>query len=112
MRERKTMSENENERDEAAGAGGAPGAAAKPSRRRKTRIGVVVSDKANKTVTVKVERRFAHPLYGKGVARTKKFHAHDENNEYRVGDTVRIVETRPLSKLKRWRVVERVERQA
>jgi small subunit ribosomal protein S17 len=112
MRERKTMSENENERDEAAGAGGAPGAAAKPSRRRKTRIGVVVSDKANKTVTVKVERRFAHPLYGKGVTRTKKFHAHDENNEYRVGDTVRIVETRPLSKLKRWRVVERVERQA
>jgi small subunit ribosomal protein S17 len=115
MRERKTMSENENELDEAAeaaGAGGAPSAAAKPSRRRKTRIGVVVSDKANKTVTVKVERRFAHPLYGKGVARTKKFHAHDENNEYRVGDTVRIVETRPLSKLKRWRVVERVERQA
>ena len=78
--------------------------------RRKTRIGVVVSDKADKTVTVQVERRFAHPLYGKQVAKTKKCQAHDEHNEYRVGDTVRMVETRPLSKTKRWRVAELIER--
>jgi small subunit ribosomal protein S17 len=78
--------------------------------RRKTRIGVVVSDKADKTVTVQVERRFAHPLYGKQVRKTKKYQAHDENNEYRVGDTVRMVETRPLSKTKRWRVAELIER--
>ena len=78
--------------------------------RRKTRIGTVVSDKMNKTVVVVVERRYAHPLYGKQVTRTKKYHAHDENNEYRPGDIVRIVETRPLSKLKRWRVVEAIER--
>jgi small subunit ribosomal protein S17 len=77
---------------------------------RKTRIGVVVSDKADKTVTVRVERRFSHPLYGKQVAKTKKYHAHDEENQYRVGDTVRIVETRPLSKTKRWRVAELIER--
>ena len=80
--------------------------------RRKTRTGVVVSDAMNKTVIVNIERRFAHPLYGKGMKRTKKYHAHDENNEYQVGDTVRIVETRPLSKTKRWRVVELIERQA
>ena len=78
--------------------------------RRKTRIGVVVSDRADKTVTVQVERRFAHPLYGKQVAKTKKYQAHDEHNEYRVGDTVRMVETRPLSKTKRWRVAELIER--
>jgi small subunit ribosomal protein S17 len=78
--------------------------------RRKTRVGTVVSDKMNKTVVVLVERRLAHPLYGKQVTRSKKYHAHDENNEYRIGDIVRIVETRPLSKLKRWRVVEVVER--
>jgi small subunit ribosomal protein S17 len=78
--------------------------------RRKTRTGTVVSDKMNKTVVVLVERRLAHPLYGKQVTRSKKYHAHDENNEYRIGDTVRIVETRPLSKLKRWRVVEVLER--
>jgi small subunit ribosomal protein S17 len=78
--------------------------------RRKTRTGVVVSDAMNKTVTVNIERRFAHPLYGKGMKRTKRYHAHDENNEYQVGDTVRIVETRPLSKTKRWRVVELIER--
>jgi small subunit ribosomal protein S17 len=77
---------------------------------RKGRIGVVVSDKADKTVTVKVERRFSHPLYGKQVAKTKKYHAHDEENQFRVGDTVRIVETRPLSKMKRWRVAELIER--
>lgn len=78
--------------------------------RRKTRIGIVVSDKMDKTVVVAVERRYAHPLYGKQVTRTKKYHAHDETNQYNVGDTVRIMETRPLSKLKRWRVVEALER--
>ncbi|MFO8174370.1 MAG: 30S ribosomal protein S17 [Gemmatimonadota bacterium] len=77
---------------------------------RKTRIGVVVSDKTEKTVTVQVERRFAHPLYGKQVGKTKKYHAHDENNEFLVGDKVRIIETRPLSKMKRWRVAELIER--
>ena len=77
---------------------------------RKTRIGVIVSDSADKTVTVQVERRFAHPLYGKQVAKTKKYLAHDEHNEFRVGDTVRMVETRPLSKKKRWRVAELIER--
>ena len=77
---------------------------------RKTRTGVVVSDKADKTVTVQVSRRFAHPLYGKQVAKTKRYHAHDEENQYLIGDTVRIVETRPLSKMKRWRVVELIER--
>ena len=80
--------------------------------RRKTRTGVVVGDRADKTVTVVVERRFAHPLYGKQVKRTRKYHAHDEANEYRVGDTVSITETRPLSKTKRWRVVELIERPA
>ncbi len=78
--------------------------------RRKSRIGVVVSDKADKTVTVQVERRFSHPLYGKQVAKTKKVHAHDQDNEYHVGDKVRIVETRPLSRTKRWRVAELIER--
>jgi small subunit ribosomal protein S17 len=77
---------------------------------RKTRVGTVVSDKMNKTVVVAVERRYAHPLYGKQVTRTKKYHAHDENDEYHTGDVVRIMETRPLSKLKRWRVVEAIER--
>ena len=78
--------------------------------RRKTRVGTVVSDKMDKTVVVAVERRYAHPLYGKQVTRTKKYHAHDENNAYSIGDVVRIVETRPLSKLKRWRVIEVIER--
>ncbi len=78
--------------------------------RRKIRVGVVASDKSDKTVTVVVERRFPHPLYGKGVSWTKKYHAHDENNEYKAGDVVRIMETRPLSKTKRWRVVELIER--
>lgn len=77
---------------------------------RKVRIGTVVSEAMDKTVVVMVERRYAHPLYGKQVTRTKKYHAHDENNEYHVGDTVRIMETRPLSKLKRWRVVDALER--
>jgi small subunit ribosomal protein S17 len=79
-------------------------------RNRKTRRGTVVSDKGDKTVVVLVERRFAHPLYGKSVTRSKKYHAHDESNEFRVGDVVRIQETRPLSKLKRWRVVELMDR--
>ena len=78
--------------------------------RRKVRVGTVVSDKMNKTVVVAVERRVQHPLYGKPVVRTKRYHAHDEENTARVGDTVRIMETRPLSKLKRWRIMEIVER--
>ncbi|MSR21706.1 MAG: 30S ribosomal protein S17 [Gemmatimonadetes bacterium] len=78
--------------------------------KRKVRVGVVVSDKPDKTVIVTIERRLAHPLYGKGVAQTKRYYAHDEKNEYKVGDTVRITETRPLSKLKRWRVIGLVER--
>ena len=80
--------------------------------RRKVRTGVVVGDRADKTVTVLVERRLAHPLYGKQIKRSKKYHAHDEENECRVGDTVSIMETRPLSKTKRWRVVELLERPA
>jgi small subunit ribosomal protein S17 len=68
--------------------------------------GVVVSDKQNKTIVVKVERRFTHPLLKKTVRRSKNFHAHDENNGAKVGDTVIIEETRPISKLKRWVVVE------
>lgn len=80
--------------------------------RRKVRQGVVVSDKQDKTVTVLVERRFPHPLYGKAQTRTKKYHAHDEKNEYQLGDVVRIQETRPLSKTKRWRVLELLERPA
>ncbi|MFW6206896.1 MAG: 30S ribosomal protein S17 [Gemmatimonadota bacterium] len=82
----------------------------RPRSRRKVRQGVVVSDAGDKTVVVRVERQFAHPLYGKQVVRSKKYHAHDENNEYRVGDVVRLRETRPMSKLKRWRVAELVER--
>lgn len=78
--------------------------------RRKVRVGVVTSDSMDKTVTVTVERQFPHPLYGKAVKRSKRYHAHDENNEYRVGDTVRITETRPLSKTKRWRVLELMSR--
>jgi small subunit ribosomal protein S17 len=78
--------------------------------RRKTRVGVVTGDKSEKTVTVVVERRVAHAFYGKQQTKTKKYHAHDEKNEYKVGDVVRIVETRPLSKTKRWRVVELIER--
>ncbi len=85
-------------------------AAAEGRGRRKTRVGTVVSDKMDKTVVVRVERRYAHPLYGKQVTRSKKYHAHDEANEYHTGDVVKITETRPLSKLKRWRVSELVER--
>ena len=68
--------------------------------------GVVVSDKQNKTIVVKVERRFTHPLFQKTVRRTKNYHAHDENGAFKVGDTVTIEETAAISKLKRWRVVE------
>ena len=78
---------------------------------RKTRIGKVVSDKMDKTVVVAVERLVQHPLYKKAVKKTVKFKAHDENNESHIGDTVEIMETRPLSKDKRWRVVEILERQ-
>lgn len=74
------------------------------------KTGVVVSDKANKTVSVKVERRFAHPLYGKVVTRSHKYAAHDENNEYRIGDRVEIVAVRPISKNKRWKVLRLIER--
>jgi small subunit ribosomal protein S17 len=77
---------------------------------RKTRVGLVVSDKMDKTVVVAIERRMAHPVYGKMMTRTKKLKAHDEENSAKAGDTVRIMETRPLSKDKRWRVVEIVER--
>ncbi|MFN2420729.1 MAG: 30S ribosomal protein S17 [Gemmatimonadota bacterium] len=78
--------------------------------RRKVRRGRVVSDKMSKTVVVAVERLVEHPLYGKRVKRTQKFHAHDENNEAQVGDLVEIRETRPLSKMKRWRIARIVER--
>jgi small subunit ribosomal protein S17 len=77
---------------------------------RKTRTGLVVSDKMQKTVVVAIERRMPHPVYGKMMTRTKRLKAHDEENSAKEGDTVRIMETRPLSKDKRWRVVEIVER--
>ena len=77
---------------------------------RKTRTGVVTSNKMAKTITVAVERKVKHPIYGKFVKKTTKFHAQDEKNECTVGDTVRIMETRPLSKTKRWRLVEVVEK--
>ena len=77
---------------------------------RKTRTGRVVSDKMQKTVVVAIERRVPHPVYGKMVTRTKKVKAHDEENSAKTGDLVRIAETRPLSKDKRWRLIEIVER--
>ncbi|NLT39263.1 MAG: 30S ribosomal protein S17 [Clostridiales bacterium] len=77
---------------------------------RKTRVGTVVSDKMDKTVVVAIEDRVAHPLYKKIVKRTYKLKAHDENNACHVGDTIRVMETRPLSKDKRWRVVEIVRK--
>lgn len=77
---------------------------------RKVRVGTVISDKMDKTVVVAVERLMAHPRYGRRVRRTKTFKAHNEGNEAKVGDRVRVMETRPLSKEKRWRVVEIVER--
>lgn len=78
--------------------------------RRKVRVGTVVSDRMDKTVVVAVERIMRHPLYGKTVKRTKKFHAHDENNECQVGDVVEIMETRPLSRTKRWRVARVIQK--
>lgn len=77
---------------------------------RKERIGVVTSNKMEKTITVAVKWKEKHPIYGKFVNKTKKYHAHDEKNECNIGDTVRLRETRPLSKLKRWRLVEIIER--
>ena len=77
---------------------------------RKTRVGVVSSNKMDKTITVNVERKIKHPLYGKFLKKTTKFHAHDEKNECSIGDTVKIMEARPMSKTKRWRLVEVVEK--
>ena len=77
---------------------------------RKTRQGVVISNKMDKTIVIAAKFKEKHPIYGKFVAKTKKYHAHDENNEANVGDTVMIMETRPLSKTKRWRLVQIVEK--
>ena len=77
---------------------------------RKERIGQVVSNKMDKSITVAVQRKVKHPIYGKFIGKTTKFTAHDEKNECTIGDTVRIMETRPLSKNKRWRLVEIIER--
>ena len=76
---------------------------------RRILVGTVVSDKTDKTVTVLVERKVKHPLYGKIIRRSKKYHAHDEGNEFKPGDTVRIEETRPISKTKTWKVIDRVQ---
>jgi len=78
--------------------------------KRKSLVGVVVSDKMDKTVVVKVDRRVPHPLYGKHIIKSKKYHAHDEKNECRIGDLVEIRETRPLSKTKRWVVTKIIKR--
>ena len=77
---------------------------------RKTRVGKVVSDKMDKTIVVAIQTSYKHPLYGKTMKRTFKLKAHDENNECQIGDTVKVMETRPLSKDKRWRLVEIIER--
>ena len=77
---------------------------------RKTRVGMVVSDKMDKTIVVAIEDNVKHPVYGKIIKRTLKVHAHDENNECGIGDKVEIMETRPLSKTKRWRIVEIIEK--
>ena len=77
---------------------------------RKTRVGVVVSDKMDKTVVIKIRTRVRHPLYGKIINQTSKLKVHDENNECGVGDTIRVMETRPLSHDKRWRLVEIIEK--
>ncbi len=84
--------------------------AMEPRNLRKTRIGVVTSNKMTKTITVTVERKVKHPIYGKFVKKTTSFHVHDEKNEASIGDVVRIMETRPLSKTKRWRLVEIIEK--
>ena len=77
---------------------------------RKTKAGVVTRNKGDKSITVKGERKVKHPLYGKFVKKSTKFHAHDEKNECSIGDTVKIMETRPISKTKRWRLVEVIEK--
>ena len=77
---------------------------------RKERIGVVSSNKGDKTITVDIKWKEKHPIYGKFVNKTKKYHAHDEKNECQIGDKVRLMETRPLSKTKRWRLVEIIEK--
>lgn len=77
---------------------------------RKIRTGVVTSNKMTKTITVAVERKVKHPIYGKFVKKTTRFHAHDDKNECSIGDTVRIMETRPMSKTKRWRLVDVIEK--
>lgn len=77
---------------------------------KRTLTGVVTSDKRDKTITVQVTRRVRHPVYGKEMKASKKFHAHDEKNEAKIGDTVRVIECRPLSRLKRWRLVEVVSK--
>jgi small subunit ribosomal protein S17 len=77
---------------------------------RKERIGIVVSNKMNKTIVVAEKRKVKHPIYGKFINRTSKFKAHDENNDCKIGDMVKIMETRPLSKTKKWRLVEIIER--
>jgi small subunit ribosomal protein S17 len=78
--------------------------------RRKVRLGIVVSSAMNKSIVVRIDRKIKHPLYSKPVMRSAKLYAHDEKNDAHVGDTVRVMETRPLSKMKRWRLVEIVER--
>jgi small subunit ribosomal protein S17 len=88
------------------------GAAAQPAGRRKEVVGEVVASRMQKTIVVQVVRKRAHPFYGRVVSKAKKFYAHDEKNEARVGDVVRLEETRPLSKLKRWRLKEVVRRAA
>ena len=77
---------------------------------RKDRTGVITSNKMDKSITVAIKWKEKHPIYGKFVSKTKKYHAHDENNECNIGDTVKIMETRPLSKTKRWRLVQIIER--
>ena len=89
---------------------GAEGTSAPARKRRKSRIGVVTSNKMQKTITVMVERKVKHPMYGKFLKKSSSFHAHDENNTAGIGDVVRIMETRPLSKTKRWRLVEIIEK--
>ena len=84
---------------------------AKPSLKR-TLVGKVVSDKRNKTVTVMIERRVMHPIYGKIMIKSSKYHAHDENNEYKLGDTIEITESRPLSKTKNWVATRLVQKAA
>ena len=79
-------------------------------RQKPTRIGIVVSDKMDKTVVVRVERKYKHPLYGKYIRKHKKIHIHDENNEAHIGDKVKIEEFQPVSKTKRWKLIEIIER--